>query len=49
MAVLLKAQGDRQAAARLYRRSLAIFEKSLGAAHPKTVACRENYARLTGR
>lgn len=49
MAVVRKAQGDRQEAARLYARALAIFEKSLGPEHPSTVACRANYARLTGR
>jgi Tetratricopeptide repeat len=33
----------------LYRRALAIFEKSLGTTHPKVIACRNNFANLMSR
>ena len=29
-------------------RALTIFERSLGASHPKVIACRENYAASVG-
>jgi len=49
LAVLLKANGQREAAAQLYQRALQIFEQTLGPEHPKVITCRENYARLLKR
>jgi hypothetical protein len=42
----MKKQGDYEKAETMYKRALAIFERALGAEHPKVVACRENYASL---
>jgi tetratricopeptide (TPR) repeat protein len=46
LAVSRGAQGDDEKAAELYDRALAVFEAELGADHPITVICRENYEDL---
>ena len=46
LAGLLQATNRLGEAEPLYRRALAIFEKSLGADHPNTVTVRENLAAL---
>ncbi|MGO9135205.1 MAG: tetratricopeptide repeat protein [Methylovirgula sp.] len=43
---LLHTEGDIVAARTLFERALAICEKVLGAAHPKTVRVRNNLAEL---
>jgi hypothetical protein len=42
LALLLDAQGNYAAAEPLYRRAIAIFEKTLGPEHPDTKTAREN-------
>ncbi len=52
LALLYYLQGEYAKAEPLYRRSLAIWEKALGPAHPYVAASLENYASLlrkTGR
>jgi hypothetical protein len=44
LAALYKTQQRYIEAKRCYRRALAIFERSLGPGHPKTIACQEDHA-----
>jgi hypothetical protein len=46
LAVLGKSRGRYVEAEAMYRRALAIFEQSLGTAHPKVITCRKNFAGL---
>jgi hypothetical protein len=46
LAVFYKGQERFAEAAPLYRRALAIFERSLGPSDARVIACRENYAAL---
>src|SRR5260370_14426047 len=46
LGVFYKALGRCSEARTLYERALAIFEKSLGATHPKVSTALVNYARL---
>ncbi|HZB44194.1 MAG TPA: tetratricopeptide repeat protein, partial [Pyrinomonadaceae bacterium] len=49
LAVLCKARGRYTEAVAFYRRALAILEQTFGAAHPKVISCRNNYANLMRR
>jgi hypothetical protein len=48
LAVLRAGQGRAEEAETLFRRALGIFEASLGAAHPKSRACRRELELLLG-
>jgi tetratricopeptide repeat protein len=49
LAILYQHQCRYTDAEPLYRRALAIFERSLGSDHPETVVCRDNLASLLRR
>jgi hypothetical protein len=49
LAVIVASRDELSEAESLYRRAMEIFEAALGPAHPHTLACRENHAKLSAR